>query len=447
MRQYRDELIANGRRVLYHELGSDGFTFDERLEQTIRREDIEELIHFEIEDRFMEDLVHALVKRCQLKHVVLPSPQFMTSRQEFAEYLASVRKPFMKTFYERQRKYLNILVEKNRPIGGKWSYDEDNRQKLPQDAYIEPLPLIEHHQHVLDVIELVKETFLDHPGNPDEFWLPTNRKQALAWLHDFLTHRFRNFGPYEDALHSEHATLNHSVLTPALNCGLLTPSEVVARALEVAKQGETPLASVEGFVRQIIGWREFVRGIYHAYPDEGETNFWNHHRRLAKTWYTGETGLEPLDLVIKRALRRGYTHHIERLMIVGNIMLLSEVHPKEAYRWFMELYVDSSDWVMGPNVYGMSQMSDGGIFTTKPYVCGSAYLLKMSNFRKGPWCDVMDGLYWRFVEKHKEFFRCNPRLSVMAKQVEKLDFERKKRIFAAAEAFIEKNTIQKKSIL
>jgi deoxyribodipyrimidine photolyase-related protein len=285
----------------------------------------------------------------------------------------------------------------------------------------------------------VRREFPDHPGDPDDFWLPTNRKQALAWLDDFLEYRFADFGPYEDAIHSEHAIMNHSVLTPALNLGLLTPDEVVEKAL--AHKDLVPLASLEGFVRQVIGWREFVRGIYRGYPDQGETNFWNHTRKLGATWYTGETGLEPLDLAIKRTLKRGYNHHIERLMVIGNVMLLCEVHPKEAHRWFMELYVDSSDWVMGPNVYGMSQMSDGDVFATKPYICGSSYILKMSDLKKGFWCDIMDGLYWRFIERHRDYFARNPRLAVMPKALDRLDPERKKRIFAAAEAFLRKNTV------
>ena len=174
-----------------------------------------------------------------------------------------------------------------------------------------------------------------------------------------------------------------------------------------------PMNSLEGYVRQVIGWREFIRGIYHNFDEvQSKSNFWNHKRKLNENWYTGNTGIPPLDDAIKKANRFGYCHHIERLMIISNIMLLSQIHPQEVFKWFMEMFVDSSDWVMGPNVYGMAQFSDGGIFATKPYICGSNYLLKMSNYKKGDWCNEVDGLYWGFINNNRDFFAKNPRMSL-----------------------------------
>ena len=172
-----------------------------------------------------------------------------------------------------------------------------------------------------------------------------------------------------------------------------------------------------------------------------DANYWNHNRKLSDAWYTGDTGIEPLDDAIKGALEFGYTHHINRLMVLASIMNMSRIHPSEIYKWFMEMFVDSSEWVMVPNVFGMGTFADGGIFATKPYISGSSYILRMSNFKKGDWCEIVDGLYWKFIEDNKEFFAKNPRLSLMIRALEKLDKERKLRIFKAAETFIEEKTL------
>ncbi|MEM9404223.1 MAG: FAD-binding domain-containing protein, partial [Pseudomonadota bacterium] len=197
------------------------------------------------------------------------------------------------------------------------------------------------------------------------------------------------------------------------------------------------LSSLEGFVRQIIGWREFIRGIYRHFDDkQSSTNYWGHERELTDAWYTGETGIPPLDDTIRTALDLGWTHHIPRLMVAANLMTLCEIRPESAWRWFMEMYVDSSEWVMGPNVFGMGLFSDGGIFATKPYICGSNYLLKMSDYPRGGWCDVVDGLYWRFIDKRRDFFTSQPRLALMTRALDRLKDERRDRIFAAAETFL-----------
>jgi deoxyribodipyrimidine photolyase-related protein len=201
------------------------------------------------------------------------------------------------------------------------------------------------------------------------------------------------------------------------------------------------LNSLEGFVRQVIGWREFVRGVWHALPaSHWEQSFWGHERNLGAPWYDGTTGIPPLDDAIGRAVATGYNHHIERLMVLGNLMLLCRVRPSDAYRWFMEMFVDSADWVMAPNVYGMALFSEGGAFTTKPYICGSSYLRKMSDYPKGPWCEVVDGLYWAFVRDHRTFFEKNPRTKMMVRTLDRLADDRRQHIFGLAEAFIERVT-------
>ena len=188
------------------------------------------------------------------------------------------------------------------------------------------------------------------------------------------------------------------------------------------KKNDIRLNSLEGYIRQVIGWREFMRGVYQNYSSEMESkNFFNHNRKMKDCWYVGNTGLPPLDHAINNATTYGWSHHIERLMILSNIMNLCEIKPHEIYNWFMEMFVDSSDWVMSPNVYGMGLFSDGGIFSTKPYICGSSYFMKMMNFKKGEWNDIMDGLYWRFINKNRKFFEKNYRLNMMVKIYDKMN--------------------------
>jgi len=444
MRHHADELRSRDLDVTYLRLDDDGADdpYEDKLDRMVDEERPSRLVTFEIEDRFFAERIAAWADGHDLEHEVRPSPMFVTPRPVFADYLDSVKAPFMATFYQRQRKATNILLEEDgSPVGGKWSFDDENRRKLPKSVEVPDPPTPTRSDHDEAVIALVRDRFPDHPGDADGLWLPTTRRSALAWYRRFLDERLEKFGDYEDALTTRSDTVFHSVLSPLLNLGLLTPEEVVDRALEHAEEHAIPLNSLEGFVRQMIGWREFIRGIYHAYDEEQQrANFWGHERRMKPCWWDGTTGLDPLDHSIRTALRLGWTHHIERLMILSNLMNLCEIEPREAHRWFMEMYVDSSDWVMGPNVYGMGLFSDGGIFSTKPYLCGSNYVLKMSDYGRGDWCETMDGLYWRFVEKHLDFFRGNPRLSVMPRALAKLDPERKKRIFARAEAFIDEVT-------
>ncbi|TNF28695.1 MAG: cryptochrome/photolyase family protein, partial [Deltaproteobacteria bacterium] len=363
----------------------------------------------------------------------------------FQTYLSKVKKPFMKTFYEGARKKFSILLEKDRkPVGGKWSYDQDNRKKLPKNSEPPTILSIEHDQVTNDVISFVDKNFSNHPGESSDFWIPTTRKESLKWLNHFIKFKLEHFGNYQDAITPRSDFVFHSVLAPMINMGLILPEEVIQKVEEAWRKNPDviPLNSVEGFIRQVLGWREFVRGIYQNFEKEQwETNFWNHKRKLSNHWYQGNTGIPILDDAIKKTIRYSYSHHIERLMILSNLMLLCEIHPHEVFKWFMEMHSDSSDWVMGPNVFGMGQFSDGGIFATKPYTCGSNYYLKMSDYKKGDWCDVVDGLYWRFIDKHQDFYRSNPRMSMMVKTLEKMDPSRKKTIFQAAEKFIQEVTL------
>jgi deoxyribodipyrimidine photolyase-related protein len=348
----------------------------------------------------------------------------------------------MANFYKIQRIKFNILMKsKNEPLGGKWSFDEDNRNKLDPKVTIPKHIAFKQTNHTENIKKFLEKNFLDHPGEIESFNFPTTRKDTLNLYFDFLKNKLNLFGDFEDAISHKSHILFHSMLSPLINLGLLTPQQIVSETLAYAKTNKVKLNCLEGYLRQIIGWREFMRGIYQNYESKLEnTNFFKHNKKLTKSWYEGTTGIDPLDHTIKNCIQYGWSHHIERLMVVANIMNLSGIEPKSVYRWFMEMYVDSSDWVMAPNVYGMGLFSDGGIFATKPYICASSYLLKMSDFKRGDWCDTLDGLYWQFIEKNKVFFSKNYRLSMMVKILEKMNKEKKEKIYSAANNFIKRNT-------
>lgn len=435
MRDYADELRAAGYSVHYETFGSGAETFEVAFESFLFQNQIQHLEYFEIQDEFFESSIQSLITKLQIQSNCSESPMFLTSREIFRTYLDGGRKPFMKNFYEAQRRRLKILVNnKGEPEGDRWSFDEDNRQKLPKHVYPPSPPIPARSLHLDDVIQIVDKHFADHPGRTEDFWLPTDRQGARLWLEDFLEKRLADFGPYEDALATHSPFVFHSVLTPFLNTGLLTPSEVIKAALARARERTVPINSLEGFVRPIIGWREFVRGIYQNFRVRQEsTNFWGHQRKLSRHWYEGTTGIPPLDASILKCIHYGYAHHIERLMVVGSLMLLLEIDPKEAHRWFMEMFIDSADWVMGPNVYGMAIFSDGGIFATKPYICGANYYRKMGNFGTGEWQDGVDGLYWGFIGKHRDFFSQNPRMAIILGSLDKMKPERLETLHLAAD--------------
>ena len=274
-------------------------------------------------------------------------------------------------------------------------------------------------------------------SSPAPFGYPVSRADAQDWLQRFLNERLENFGVYEDAMLREESVLYHSVLSPLLNVGLLLPQDVLDQTLIAASNRSIPLNSLEGFVRQLIGWREFVRQVYvRAGRQQRTKNYWGFTRKIPRSFWEGTTGLHPFDTVVQRVLRTGYCHHIERLMVVGNLMLLCEFDPDEVYRWFMELFIDSYDWVMVPNVYGMSQFADGGMMTTKPYISGSNYLMKMGNWEKGDWQPVWDGLFWRFMHVHRDFFLQNPRLGMLVGTFDKMPAERQQMHLNNADRFL-----------
>lgn len=365
------------------------------------------------------------------------SPSFICTQKYLDEFFASRKRYFLTDFYVEQRKRLNVLMEGESPAGGKWTFDTENRKKMPESVVPPALPEFSRSKYLAEAATYVRGNFSGHYGDTDNFIYPVTRIEARENLERFLAERFQHYGVYQDAIIDRNSFLFHSVLTPALNIGLLTPAEVIEETLAFARKKKIPINSLEGFVRQIVGWREFIRGLYiREGVRQRTTNHWEHTRRIPESFWNASTGIEPVDNVIRKVLKTSYANHIERLMVMGNFMLLCEFHPDDVYRWFMELFIDAYDWVMVPNVYGMSQFSDGGLMSTKPYISGSNYLLKMSNYKKGKWCETWDALYWHFINTHRAAFLKNPRMSMMVRQYDKMDKGRRKMLEQERKRFL-----------
>lgn len=365
------------------------------------------------------------------------SPMFLTPADLITSYFGKKTHFRMAPFYQMQRKRLKILITKdNKPTGGQWSFDEENRRPLPVNLSIPPLPSNKKSKYVTEAKAYVEKYFGNNYGSAEHFMYPVTFDDAQRWLDDFLNKRLNNFGPYQDAINDANSFLFHSLLTAPLNIGLITPDYVLEKTLSHAAKNNVPINSLEGFIRQIIGWREFVRATYLIYGNkQKKANFWQHTRTLSQSFWHGNTGIEPVDNTIKKVLQYAYCNHIERLMVLGNIMLLLETHPTHVNDWFMSMFIDAYDWVMIPNVYGMSQYADGGSMVTKPYISGSHYVLQMSNFKRGTWCPVWDALYWNFIATHKQFFLNNPRLALAAKALARMSEEKKATLRTAFNTF------------
>ena len=430
MRRFADRLRGRGFEVEHVE--TDGRTTSRRALADLlgRLAPSEVVVHDVVDDWLEQDLAAALgdVGIAWTPDDALETPNFLTTRAQLREALGSGR-PRMQDFYTWQRRRLDVLVDGDSPVGGQWSFDEDNRKKLPKDHPV-PEPWWPHRAPEVDeAIAWVKRSFGDNPGDADTFAWPTTHAEADRVLESFLADRFHEFGPYEDALAADHPWVFHSLLTPGLNIGLVSPQRVLRRALEVGEANHVPLASLEGFVRQLIGWREYMRATYVLHGRTMRTsNRLEHARSLAPGWWDATTGLAPVDHVVDHVLRHGWAHHIERLMVLGNAMCLLRADPDDAYEWFMAMFVDAYDWVMVPNVYAMSQFAAGSSITTKPYVSGSNYLRKMSDFGRrldGPWQEDWDALYWTFVRDHLDVFTSNPRSTMIARLYEGMDPDKK----------------------
>jgi deoxyribodipyrimidine photolyase-related protein len=389
-------------------------------------------------DQWLEKRIKTTCQKLKIQTVVHDSQIFITHQNDFIKYAASKNKLLQNDFYIATRKRLNILLQGDQPEGGKWSFDEDNRLKYPTNKKAPITFRNTENKYLNEAYEYVEKHFVHHHGNLDKrFSYAVSFEEAKQWLQKFLEERFREFGTYEDAIVVNEYTLHHSVISPLLNVGLLNVEYVIKQAISYASEHQIAINQLEGFIRQIIGWREFINGVYEwKGVQQRNGNFFKHHNPMPKAFYNGTTGIAPIDQTILKLNHSAYNHHIERLMVLSNFMLLCEISPNAIYQWFMEMYIDAYDWVMVPNIYGMGQFADGGLMCTKPYISSSNYILKMSNYGKGPWTNVWDALFWRFMNKNREYLSKNFRLGMLIKTYDKMDVIKKKKLDEEADIFL-----------
>ncbi|MEO6548908.1 MAG: cryptochrome/photolyase family protein [Ferruginibacter sp.] len=396
-------------------------------------------------DDWLQKRILQHCKKHGIELVEYASPGFLNTMEGVKAYFDKKKTYFQTDFYISQRKQRNILMNaQQQPEGNKWSFDADNRERFPKLSKPPIVIAAKENTFTLEAKEYVAKNYGSNYGQSDRFMYPVDFPGAEKWLDNFLQQRFAQFGIYEDAIVADEHFLHHSVLSPLLNTGLLTPQQVIDKAVTSAAKYNVPLNSLEGFIRQVMGWREFIRIVYEREGSRQRTkNYWGFTRKIPASFWKGDTGIVPVDSVISKVLKIGYCHHIERLMVMGNFMVLCEFDPDDVYRWFMEMYIDAYDWVMVPNVYGMTQFADGGLMMTKPYISGSNYLLKMGDYKKGAWTDIWDGLFWRFMHVHRDFFLKNPRLNMLIKTFDKMPEEKRNKHIRNGEEFLKKLDDQK----
>jgi deoxyribodipyrimidine photolyase-related protein len=451
MRHFADELRRAGWRVDYHLLEKTP-SFEHGLLKHLQEFAPSRLVLAEPNSFAETEAVQKLARKQGVEIELLPTAQFLVSRDDFRSWAGDSKRLLMENHYRRMRKQHGWLMQKNgEPAGGAWNFDADNRETFASWQRVKK-PVLKSLREKPDkttgeVIRMVTREFRDNPGGADGFWLPVDRDGAQRWLKAFIHDRLPHFGAFEDVMVAEEPTLFHSVLSPMLNIGLLTPRECVEAAIESYEAGKTPLNSVEGFVRQIIGWREFINGIYWLRGAEYKgLNALDARRPLPEWFYTAETPMRCLRLTIQQVVDTGWNHHIQRLMVLGNFMLLAGIRPQEGLRWFLEMYVDAFDWVMAANVIGMALHADGGFMATKPYAATSTYIRRMSNYcegctfnpdeKTGPKACPFNYLYWDFLDRHDARFGKNPRMAAIMSGWKKRNAASKKSVRESAENFL-----------
>lgn len=455
MKVFAEELRQNGWAVNYVDSADPHSDIRAFLDHYARRLTGSTLHLYECGDQWLEQRIRRRAQKLEINLEWRPNPLFLDCPLAPDSWFKGKKRFLQADYYRKQRIRHQILLEPEsnhpgtnsneqgaksaEPLGGQWSYDEDNRKRYPAASTPPPPPSLSVLPAWEEAAQYTRLHYPNAPGAENGDWIwPITRHDAQIWLKSFLNERFKDFGPYEDALDQRHRLLHHSAISPLLNNGLLSVDDVLRQSLDHAQRHQTSLPSIEGWVRQILGWREFIHGVYlHAGVKQRTRNFWEFSHPMPASFYNATTGIEPVDHCIRSLLNNAYNHHIERLMVLSNFMLLCEIHPDSVYRWFMEMYMDAYDWVMVPNVYGMGQFADGGLMSTKPYLSSSNYILKMSNFRADPaWTEPWDALYWRFMSTHRDFFLRNPRSTMMIKQWDRKSPEQQKNLLEKAENFL-----------
>lgn len=449
MRHFAHELQAKGVDLEYINLDDPNHSGSivGELEKTTNKYKVNEWVLAQPGDHRTLQGIKTVAAQCGVPLTITKDSHFLTEPKDFEIYAGARKQLRMEYWYRQLRLRFNILMDAGKPVGGQWNYDVENRksfgksgpQRVPQPFFVAPDRITR------EVIAMVNRLFENHVGELDQFNWPVTREDALIALDQFIKDRLPLFGDYEDAMWTHEPWLYHSHISAALNLKLLNPREVIAAAERAFRAGLAPIAASEGFIRQILGWREYVRGMYwYKMPQYLELNHLNAKQRLPSFYWTGETPMVCLSQTIRQTLKLGYAHHIQRLMVLGLYSLMYGVHPKEVHEWFLSVFVDAVEWVELPNTLGMSQYGDAGLMASKPYIASGKYIQRMSNYcdscpydpaiSMGSNACPMTTLYWDFLIEHRALLKQNTRMGMQLKNLDRLSEDK---IFGIRQSAIE----------
>lgn len=451
MRHFAQTLEQQGFPLIYLKLGKHDFDGLAAVwHQYITQLDPQKIIVCEPGEYRLLQALKEVAVACQKPLVVRDDTHFMCSQADFKRWAGHSKTLRMEFFYRNMRKQYNILMQQGQPEGGDWNYDSANRKPFGKQGppIVPAVPSFTMDAITHAVFADVEHFFPGHPGTLQHFCWPVTRSQALDVLTAFIQNKLADFGTHQDAMwqaeQPAHAFLWHSLLASSLNLKLLNPREVIEAAQSAYHERQLPLASVEGFIRQVLGWREFIRGVYWLdMPAIADENRYQHTRDLPAWYWTAHTQMQCMQQTISQSLKYGYAHHIQRLMVTGMFALLAEIAPKQVQDWYLAVYVDAVEWVELPNVVGMALHANGGRFTSKPYIASGAYIQRMSNYcqgcryrpevKTGPQACPLTTLYWHFLIKHQAALAQNPRTSLMVSHVDKMATEQRAAIVEYAQ--------------
>ena len=449
MRHFAESLRAQGLTVDYVQLEDPDNTgsFTGELKRALVRHPVDQIVVTEPGEWRVWEMMQDWQKVLDTPVEIREDDRFLCSHAEFQGWAKGRKSLRMEFFYRQMRRKTGWLMNDNQPAGGQWNYDTENRKALPPDLLLPPRRHFAPDAITSTVIALVNRRFPDHFGELEPFRWAVTRESALEALEDFIEIALPQFGSYQDAMKSGEDFLFHAVLSPYINLGLLDPREVCEAALAAHANGAAPLPAVEGFIRQILGWREFVRGVYWLrMPDYEDSNFLDAERPLPAFYWTAETDLNCLRETVEATRRNAYAHHIQRLMITGNFALLAGIAPAEVEEWYRIVYADAFDWVELPNTHGMALFADGGVMGSKPYAASGAYINRMSDYcrdciynprvKLGSQACPFNYLYWYFLIVNKSRLESNPRMALTYRTLGRMTAERREQIVQEAEVFL-----------
>ncbi|MFZ5832466.1 MAG: cryptochrome/photolyase family protein [Planctomycetota bacterium] len=435
MRHFRDELLDRGYRVLYRQLDDEGnsCSFAAEIREAVRHHKPKRLVLVEPGEWRVREVFREAAREAKCELELRPDRHFLCTPEEFTEHAEGRKQLRMEFFYREMRRKTGVLVEEGgQPTGGDWNFDTANRGAFGRHGPVDlPLPpSFPPDATTRDVLRMVARHFPQHPGKLDAFDWSVTREQAVRALADFMQHRLARFGEYQDAMWTDEPFLYHSLLSSALNLKLLDPREVLAESERSYRTNKAPINAVEGFVRQILGWREYVRGVYWRFmPEYLERNQLEADLALPRFYWTADTEMHCLRQVISQTLEHGYAHHIQRLMVTGLFSLLLGVRPRAVHEWYLAVYVDAVEWVELPNTLGMSQYADGGVMASKPYIASGNYIDRMSNYCQACRYDPKKAcgddacpfttFYWDFLARHGKRLRGNRRMTMQLRNLDR----------------------------